>query len=109
MTSVSVVIPCYNYGHFLGDAISSALDDQPGIDVRVLVIDDASPDGSAEVARQIAAGDPRVDVAVHRVNSGHIATYNEGLLEWADGDYTVLAFRRRQADPGCAAPGHGSS
>ena len=30
MTSVSVVIPCYNYGHFLPDAVHSALDDQPG-------------------------------------------------------------------------------
>lgn len=100
MSSVSVVIPCYNYGHFLGDAISSALDDQQGVDVKVLVIDDASPDGSAEVARQIAARDPRVEVAVHTTNRGHIATYNEGLLEWADGDYTVLMSADDRLTPG---------
>lgn len=90
MTSVSVVIPCYNYGHFLEDAVTSALDDQEGVDVRVLIIDDASPDDSADVARKIAARDPRVEVVVHPANKGHIATYNEGLLEWADGDYCVL-------------------
>src|SRR5215469_4059303 len=90
MSTVSVVIPCYNYGHYLDDAIKGALDDQEGIDVRVLIIDDASPDGSADIARQIAARYPRVEVAAHASNKGHIATYNEGMLEWADGDYTVL-------------------
>jgi glycosyltransferase involved in cell wall biosynthesis len=100
MTSVSVVIPCYNYGHLLGEAVASVLDDQAGVDVRVLVIDDASPDGSAEVAREIAARDRRVEVAVHAANRGHIATYNEGLLEWADGDYCVLLSADDRLTPG---------
>ena len=39
---------------------------------------------------RFSIGEPRVEVAVHQTNQGHIATYNEGLLEWADGDYTVL-------------------
>ncbi len=100
MSSVSVVIPCYKYGHFLEDAVSSALDGQDGVDVRVLIIDDASPDGSADVARKIAASDPRVEVSVHAANRGHIATYNEGLLEWADGDYTVLISADDRLTPG---------
>jgi glycosyltransferase involved in cell wall biosynthesis len=90
MSSVSVVIPCYKYGHFLEDAVTSVLDDQEGVDVRVLIIDDASPDDSAEVARKIAARDPRVDLIVHAANMGNIATFNEGLLEWADGKYCML-------------------
>jgi glycosyltransferase involved in cell wall biosynthesis len=100
MSSVSVVIPCYNYGRFLAEAVSSVLDDQSDVDVRVLVIDDASPDGSADVARQIAARDPRVEVSVHATNRGHIATYNEGLLEWADGDYSVLLSADDRLTPG---------
>lgn len=100
MGSVSVVIPCYNYGHFLEDAVASVLDDQPGVDVRVLIIDDASPDDSADMARKIASNDPRVEVAVHDVNKGHIATYNEGLLEWADGDYCVLMSADDRLVPG---------
>jgi glycosyltransferase involved in cell wall biosynthesis len=100
MTSVSVVIPCYKYGHFLEEAVTSVLDDQAGVDVRVLIIDDASPDDSAEMARKLAARDPRVDVAVHAVNKGHIATYNEGLLEWADGDYCVLMSADDRLTPG---------
>jgi hypothetical protein len=87
--TVSVVIPCYRYGHFLAQCVGSVLD-QDGVDVRVLIIDDASPDGSGDVARALAAGDDRVEARVHAANMGHIATYNEGLLGWADGDYSVL-------------------
>jgi dTDP-4-dehydrorhamnose 3,5-epimerase len=43
--------------------------------VRALIIDDASPDNSADVAAKIAARDPRVEVVVHPTNKGHIATY----------------------------------
>jgi glycosyltransferase involved in cell wall biosynthesis len=100
MSSVSVVIPCYNYGHFLEDAITSVLDDQGGVDVRVLVIDDASSDDTAEVASKIVARDPRVEVVVHATNKGNIATYNEGLLEWADGDYCVLMSADDRLTPG---------
>jgi glycosyltransferase involved in cell wall biosynthesis len=100
MSSVSVVIPCYKYGHFLEDAVASVLDDQAGVDVRVLIIDDASPDDSAEMARKIAAREPRVEVAVHEANKGNIATFNEGLLEWADGDYSVLMSADDRLTPG---------
>ena len=100
MSSVSVVIPCYKYGHFLEEAVTSVLDDQEGVDVRVLIIDDASPDDSAEMARKIAARDPRVEVIVHASNKGNIATFNEGLLEWADGDYCVLMSADDRLTPG---------
>jgi len=81
------------------------LDDQPGVDVRALIIDDASPDDSADVARKIAARDPRVEVTIHAVNKGHIATYNEGLLEWADGDYCVLLSADDRLTPGALTRG----
>src|SRR5689334_1086006 len=100
MTSVSVLIPCYKYGQFLEEAVSSVLDDQSGVDVRVLIIDDASPDDSAEVANKIAARDSRVEVIVHAVNKGNIATFNEGLLEWAHGDYCTLMSADDRLTPG---------
>jgi glycosyltransferase involved in cell wall biosynthesis len=100
MSSVSVVVPCYKYGHFLEECVASVLDDQPGVDVRVLIIDDASPDDSAEVAQKIAAREPRVDVMVHDTNKGNIATFNEGLLEWADGDYCTLVSADDRLTPG---------
>lgn len=86
--SVSVVIPCYRYGHYLPEAVAGALD-QEGVDVDVLIVDDASPDDSARVAQRLAEEDPRVDVLVHDRNSGHIRTYNDGLAK-ARGDYVTL-------------------
>jgi glycosyltransferase involved in cell wall biosynthesis len=86
--SVSVVIPCYNYGRFLPCAVASALD-QHGVDVDVLIVDDASTDGSADIARDLASTDPRVDVLVHAQNTGHIRTYNDGLAR-VRGDYVAL-------------------
>jgi len=100
MSSVSVVIPCYNYGHYLRDAVASVLSGQEGVDVRVLLIDDASTDDSAEVAQKIAADDDRVEVIIHSVNRKNLATYNEGLLEWADGDYSVLLDADDRLTPG---------
>jgi hypothetical protein len=87
LASIDVVVPCYNYGRFLRQCTESVLT-QTGVDVRVLVIDDASPDNTAEVATALAR-DPRVAVRRHVTNQGHIATYNEGL-EWASADYTLL-------------------
>jgi glycosyltransferase involved in cell wall biosynthesis len=100
VSSVSVFIPCYKYGHFLEECVASALDDQEGVNVRVLIIDDASPDDSAEVAKKIAARDPRVEVVVHTTNKGNIATFNEGLIEWADGDYCTLLSADDRLTPG---------
>jgi glycosyltransferase involved in cell wall biosynthesis len=72
---------------------------QPGVDVQVLIIDDASPDNTHEVAVELAVKDPRVQYRRHPSNQGHIATYNEGLL-WASGDYTVLLSADDLLTPG---------
>jgi hypothetical protein len=87
--TVSVVVPCYKYGRFLEQCVQSALS-QVGVDVRVLIIDDNSPDDSYSVAMRLAELDKRVSVRRHDINRGNIATFNEGLFEWANGDYSVL-------------------
>ena len=100
MSRVDVVIPCYNYGRFLPDCVASAIDDQPESDVHVLIIDDASQDDSADIARKLAASSDRVEVVVHPVNRGAIPTYNEGLLDWAEGNYCVLLSADDKLTPG---------
>jgi GT2 family glycosyltransferase len=88
MSSIDVFVPCYQYGHFLRECVESVLS-QSLHRVRVLIIDDASPDDTAEVATALASRDPRVTLVRHPVNRGHIATYNEGI-EWAAADYMLL-------------------
>jgi glycosyltransferase involved in cell wall biosynthesis len=88
MNSVDVVVPCYKYGHFLRECVESVLV-QDGPKVRVLIIDDASPDNTAAVASDLVRADSRVTFHQHTVNKGHIATYNEGI-EWASADYFLI-------------------
>ena len=84
MSSIDVIVPCYNYAHYLRECVESVLG-QSHSDVRVLIIDDASPDDTANVAAALSAADARVAVITHERNKGHIATYNEGI-EWAAAD-----------------------
>lgn len=87
--TVSVVVPCYNYGRYLRQCVGSVLDNQPGLEVEVIVVDDASTDDSLSIARSIAAEDHRVRVIAHGSNAGHIATYNDGLAA-ATGEFVLL-------------------
>src|SRR5262249_17205417 len=98
MSRVDVIIPCYKYGHFLRGCVQSVLS-QEGVDVRVLIIDDASPDNTGEVGRQLAEEDVRVTYWKHVNNRGHIATYNAGL-SWATGDYTLVLSADDLLTPG---------
>jgi glycosyltransferase involved in cell wall biosynthesis len=79
---ISVVIPCYNQAHFLGDAIGSVRA-QTVADVDIIVVDDGSTDDSAEVARRLGA---RV---VSQPNQGQGAARNHGL-RYATGEYLVF-------------------
>ena len=88
MTTIDVIVPCYRYAHFLKQCVESVLT-QSGVDVRVLILDDASPDNTAEVAAELAKNDSRVTVRRHSINLRHIATYNEGI-EWVSADYMLL-------------------
>ncbi|MDM9646065.1 glycosyltransferase [Rhizobium sp. S163] len=96
---VSVVVPCYNYGRFLRQCVTSLITDQPGIDVEIIIVDDKSTDNSLETARQLQREEPCVKVIAHETNQGHIATYNEGL-DAATGDYVLLLSADDLVTPG---------
>lgn len=99
--SVAVIVPCYRYADVLEGCVDSVLK-QRGVDVRVLIIDDCSPDDTASVAQRLTQRDSRVEYRRHIENQGLIATANEGL-DWAahDSDYTVLLSADDQLVPGC--------
>ncbi len=75
MPTVSVIIPAYNQGHYLGKAIQSVLN-QTFADFEIIVVDD----GSTDDTRQVAAGflDPRVRY-VYQDNAGLSAARNTGI------------------------------
>ena len=81
---VSIIIPCFNYGSFLAEAIESALA-QTHVPLEVIVIDDGSTDDSFEVASRFV---PAVEV-VTQANMGLVAVLNRGLQQ-AAGEYFVI-------------------
>ncbi|KGT78760.1 hypothetical protein MA20_15350 [Bradyrhizobium japonicum] len=95
-TSFSVVIPCYNYAHYLKGCVESVL--SQGVKVQVIIIDDCSTDETPAVGTSLA-NDARVTFIRHGINRGHIKTYNEGLA-LATGDYTALISADDLLTPG---------
>ena len=73
--TVSVIIPCYNQAHFLGEAIESVLA-QSYPHFEIIVVDDGSADQTAEVATSY----PAVR-CLRQQNQGLSAARNAGLAE----------------------------
>src|SRR5512135_1524583 len=76
--AVSVVIPTRNRRDLLLRTARSVLA-QRDVDLSVIVVDEASADGSADAV--LALGDPRVRVVRHRVARGVAAARNSGIAE----------------------------
>ncbi|MDP7081241.1 MAG: glycosyltransferase [Candidatus Undinarchaeales archaeon] len=60
--SVSIVIPCHNEERNVERAVTETLGSLGGLDLEVLVEEDGSTDRTAEIARSLAEGDPRIRV-----------------------------------------------
>ena len=75
---VSIIIPAYNAGAFIGDAITSALN-QTFADLEVIVVDDASSDGTLDLAHCFARQDERVVVLANKARQGPAGARNEAL------------------------------
>ena len=75
--TVSVVIPTYNYGRFIGEAVESVLA-QTLLPVEVIVVDDGSTDETEGVVGSFAERGVRY---VRQENAGVCAARNRGVAE----------------------------
>jgi glycosyltransferase involved in cell wall biosynthesis len=99
--TVTIALPCYNEAENLAELhrrLSRVVEGLPGYRFVFLFIDNASTDGSVDVLRTIAAGDPRVSVIVNARNFGHIRSPFHALLE-APGDCVVMMCTDLQDPP----------
>jgi glycosyltransferase involved in cell wall biosynthesis len=76
LPAVSIVMPCYNQGHFLSQAIQSVRD-QTCKDWELIIIDDGSTDSTHRIATEFQ--DPRIQY-YYQNNSGLSAARNRGIL-----------------------------
>jgi dolichol-phosphate mannosyltransferase len=75
-----VVIPTYNERDNLPRIVPLVLDEDPRIDI--LVVDDNSPDGTGELAAELARAEPRVHVLKRSAKDGLGRAYLAGF-RWA--------------------------
>jgi teichuronic acid biosynthesis glycosyltransferase TuaG len=87
MIEVSVIIPCFNAAFTIERAVSSVL--IQNFPLEIIIIDDCSVDGSAEVIRTLAAKHREIRLLKSKLNSGPAYCRNMGI-ELAQGDY--IAF-----------------
>jgi len=85
MPKVSVVIPCYNMGAYLDEAVLSVLQ-QTFTDFEIIIVNDGSTD--SETVRLLSNYDQPKTRVIHTTNQGVSAARNTGIQE-ARGEYIL--------------------
>ena len=85
---VSVIVAAYKCVATLERAVHSSLD-QPGVTVEVIIVDDASPDDTLNLARKLAEAHDNVIALTTGVNKGPSGARNMAL-EIAKGTYVTV-------------------
>jgi glycosyltransferase involved in cell wall biosynthesis len=94
---VSVIVPIYNQAGFIRETVESVLSqDHPNIEL--VLSDDGSTDGTSDVVREYAAGEPeRVKLVASEENTGIAGAFNRALdahtgdyIAWLGGDDVML-------------------
>ena len=85
---ILVIVPTYNERDNLPRKVPQILAQDPRIEV--LVVDDASPDGTGELAASMARNDPRVHVLHRTAKDGLGAAYLAGFAWGLERPYTLL-------------------
>lgn len=98
MTRISFIVPTFNRARYLGEALDSILS-QMGSDDELLVIDDGSTDGTAEVAATRAC---RVRY-IRQDNAGKAVALNRGMAE-TTGRYVWICDDDDVQRPGIVEP-----
>lgn len=74
----SIVMPVYNAERFLEGAVAG-VQAQTIPDWELIIVDDASPDRSAQIAQKLAREDERIRIVSHETNQGAPAARNTGI------------------------------
>lgn len=77
---VSVIIPCYNYAHFLEECVESVIS-QTYLPKEIIIVDDCSTDSSSEVIRKLEKKYNIVKGVFQNDNGGVSRARNTGVIE----------------------------
>ena len=99
MSSITVVIPCFNEEGTIEAVITRVRSaDVSGLELQIVAVDDGSTDGSEQVLARIAAEDRIVEVYRHDRNRGKGAALRTGFSH-ATGDVVLIQDADLEYDP----------
>ena len=84
---VSVVIPCYNLGRFLYNAVESIVQ-QSMTNWEIIIVDDASTDDSGAIADELESNHQRITV-IHNAENQYLAGALNTGIQAAKGQYII--------------------
>lgn len=87
MPKVSIILPHYNHGNVIEEAINS-ITDQPFDDYEIILIDDTSNDGSIDIIKKLCSENGKIKLFENNTNLGTAKSLNLGVEE-ASGEYMV--------------------
>lgn len=106
---ISVIVPVYNIKEYLPECVDSILS-QTFSDLEIILVDDGSTDGCAEICDAYAGKDRRIQ-AVHKENGGLVSARKAGLRvasgqyigcvdgdDWIEPDMYERMYRRMQEE-----------
>ena len=86
MIDLSIVIPCYNHGIYIGDALESVAKYQGKYRIEVIIVNDGSTDAHTKAVMEQLAGEGYQ--IIHQENKGLAAARNTGIAA-AKGEYIL--------------------
>lgn len=95
VSSIDIVIPCYNVGHIVDKCIASILNQNHTDKVKIYLVEDGSTDNTKQVIDQFAHNG-NIKIIYHKLNQGLAAARNSGInagcgevILFLDSDMTV--------------------
>jgi len=99
MSRLSVIIPCFNERTTIQEIVRKVVDvDLDSIETEIVLVDDGSTDGSAEIIARLAQSEPRIRIVTHPRNRGKGAALRSAQSV-CTGEYVVIQDADLEYDP----------
>lgn len=86
---LSIVVPVYNLENYIGECLTSLLEQQVNFDYQIIVCDDCSSDNSASIIKRFSEQYPNIIKAILKSKNAGLAENMRTLLSHVEGEYVA--------------------